>query len=71
MKKIYLIISKGKIFRADRKNRIPYYPVVAGYSSTIHKEMGQTIPHIILVFNCHYLSPTVGYVALSRLILSI
>ena len=47
-------------------NRIPYYPIVAGYSSTIHKVMGQTLPHITLVFNCRYLSPAVGYVALSR-----
>ena len=28
--------------------------------------MGQTLPHVTLVFNCRFLSPTVGYVALSR-----
>ena len=27
-------------------NRIAYYPIVAGYSSTIHKVMGQTLPHV-------------------------
>ena len=47
-------------------NRMPYYPIVAGYSSTIHNVMGRTLPHITLVFNCRYLSPAVGYVALSR-----
>ena len=47
-------------------NRIPYYPIVGGYSSTMHKVMGQTLPHITLVFKCRYLSPAVGYVALSR-----
>ena len=47
-------------------NRIPYYPIVAGYSSAINKVTGQTLPHITLVFNCRYLSPAVGYVALSK-----
>ena len=45
-------------------NGIPYYPIVAGYSSTTHEVMGQTLPHITLVFNCPFLSPTVGYLAL-------
>ena len=47
-------------------NRQPYYPIVAGYSFTIHKVMGQTLPHVTLVFDTRFLSPAVGYVALSR-----
>ena len=47
-------------------NRIPYYLIAAGYSSTIHKIMGQTLPHITLVINCRYLGLAVGYVAISR-----
>ena len=47
-------------------NLMSYYAIVAGYSSTIHKVMGETLLHITLVFNCRYLSPAVGYVALSR-----
>ena len=53
-------------------NRIPYYPIAACYLSTIHKVIGQTLPHLSLVFNCRYFSPAVGYVVLyTRLILSI
>ena len=47
-------------------NRILYYLIVAGYSPTIHKVMGQTLAHVTLVFNRWYLSPSVRYVALSR-----
>ena len=47
-------------------NRQPYYPIVAGYSFTVHKVMGQTLPHVTLVFDTRFLSPAVGYVALSR-----
>ena len=47
-------------------NRIPCYPIVVGYSSTIYKVIGQKFPHITLVFNSRYMSPAVGYVALSR-----
>ena len=43
-----------------------YYPIVAGYASTVHKVMGQTLSHIILVFDMRVLSQGVGYVALSR-----
>ena len=43
-----------------------YYPIVVGYASTVHKVMGQTLAHIILVFDIRILSPAVGYVALSR-----
>ena len=45
---------------------IPYHPLVAGHSSTVHKVMGQTLPYATLVFDCRYLNPAVGYVALSR-----
>ena len=48
------------------RNREPYYPIVAGYCSTIHKVKGQTLPHVTLVFDSRFLSPAVGYVALSR-----
>ena len=47
-------------------NHTPYYPIAPGYSSTIHKVMGQTLRHVSLVFNCRYLSPAVRYVTLSR-----
>ena len=48
------------------RNREPYYPIVAGYCSTIHKVKGQTLPYVTLVFDSRFLSPAVGYVALSR-----
>lgn len=47
-------------------DQTPYYPVVAGYCSTIHIIMGQTLKHITLVFDSRYLAPAVVYVALSR-----
>ena len=47
-------------------NREPYYPIVAGYCFTIHKVMGQTLSHVTLAFDSRFLSPAVGYVALSR-----
>ena len=47
-------------------DRQPYYPIVAGYCFTMHKVMGQTLPHVTLVFDSQFLSPAVGYVALSR-----
>ena len=43
-----------------------YYPIVPGYASTVHKVMGQTLQHVTLVFDTRILSPTVRYVALSR-----
>ena len=43
-----------------------YFPLVAGYASTVHKVMGQTLQHITLVFDIQMLSRVVGYVALSR-----
>ena len=43
-----------------------YFPLVAGYASTVHKVMGQTLKHVTLVFDLRMLSPAVGYVALSR-----
>ena len=48
------------------QDRTPYYPIVAGYFFTMHKGMGQTLPHVTLIFDCRFLSPAVGYVALSR-----
>ena len=42
-------------------NREPYYPIVAGYCSIIHKVMEQTLPHVTLVFDCRFLRPAVGY----------
>ena len=47
-------------------NGLEYFPIVAGYASTIPKVMGQTLKHVILVFDIWMLSPAVGYVALSR-----
>ena len=43
-----------------------YFHLIAGYASTVHKVMGQTLQHITLVFDIKMLSPAVGYVALSR-----
>ena len=43
-----------------------YFPLVAGYASTVHKVMGQILQHVTCVFDIQMLSPTVGYVALSR-----
>ena len=48
------------------RGREEYYPIVAGYESTIHKVMGRTLQHITLAFDMRMLSPVVGYVALSR-----
>ena len=39
-----------------------YFPIVAGYTSTVHKVMGQTLQHVTLVFDIRILSPAVGYV---------
>ena len=43
-------------------------PIVAGYASTVHKVMGQTLQHqhITLAFDIRMLSRAIGYVALSR-----
>ena len=43
-----------------------YFPIVAGYASTVHKVMGQILQHVTLAFDIQILSPAVGYVALSR-----
>ena len=48
------------------RDRTPYYPLVPAYCFTVHKVMGQTIPHVTLVFDSRYLPPAVGYVALPR-----
>ena len=44
-----------------------YYPIVAGYASTIHKVVGQTLQHITLAFDIQRLFLALGYIALSRL----
>ena len=36
-----------------------YFPIVAGYASTVHKVMGQTL-HVTLAFGVRILSPAVG-----------
>ena len=32
-------------------NKTVYYPIVAGYASTVHKVMGQDIEHVTLAFD--------------------
>ena len=49
------------------ENRCQYYPLVAGYYSTVHKIMGQDLDHVTLTFGLRTLAPAVGYVALSRI----
>lgn len=41
-----------------------YHSIVAGYASTVHEVMGQTLSHMTLAFSNK--SPAIGYVALSR-----
>ena len=48
------------------RDRNPYYPIVAGHSSSIRKVMGQTLPLVTLVFDSCFLSRALGYGALSR-----
>ena len=48
------------------ENACQYYPLGAWYSSTVHKIIGQDLHDITLAFDLRTLSPTVGYVALSR-----
>ena len=43
-----------------------YFPIVAGYASTVHKVMRQTLKHVTFTFDIPILSPTIRYVALSR-----
>ena len=69
-------IDKNTIFVQTANAMVPvfpvysdgqeYFPIVAGYASTIHKVMGQTLQHVTLAFDMRMLSPAVGYVALSR-----
>ena len=37
-----------------------------GYTSNVHKVIGQAVEHVTLVFDMRMLSLAVGYVALSR-----
>ena len=46
-------------------NQVCYYPIVPWYASTVHKIMGQDIPHVTLAFDLKTMSSAVGYVALS------
>ena len=48
------------------RERTPYYSLVLAYCFTVHKVMGQTIPHVTLIFNSRNLAPALGNVALSR-----
>ena len=34
-----------------------YFPIVAGFASTVHKVMGPTLDHITLAFDIRMLSP--------------
>ena len=43
-----------------------YYPLTPAYSSTVHKIMGQDLPHVTLAFEDKVLPAAVGYVALTR-----
>ena len=42
-----------------------YYPVRLGYSTTLHKIQGATLPHITIWLDCPYVRAA-AYVALSR-----
>ena len=56
------IIPVFAVFKDEQQ----YFPLVAGYASTVHKVMGQILQHVTCVFDIQMLSPAVGYVALSR-----
>ena len=43
-----------------------YYPLTPAYSSTVHKIMGQDLPHVTLAFEDKVLPAAVGYVGLTR-----
>ena len=43
-----------------------YYPLTPAYSSTVHKIMGQDLPHVTLAFEDKVLLAAVGYVVLTR-----
>ena len=53
---------------AANSQRQEYFPIVPGYATSIHKVMGQTLQHVTLVFDVRMLSPAIGYVALSRVV---
>lgn len=42
-----------------------YFPVRLGYSTTLHKIQGATLPHVTIWLDCPYVRAA-GYVALSR-----
>ena len=43
-----------------------YYPLTPAYSSSVHKIMGQDLPHVTLALEDKVLPAAVGYVALTR-----
>ena len=49
------------------ENWCHYYLLVAGYTSTVHKIMGEDLEHVTLAFDLKTSSPAVVYAALSRM----
>ena len=66
-------LSKGKIVniylvtttKVDG-SRKSMYPFVPAYAITICKSQGQTLPNVIVWFNCMYVPADAAYVAVSR-----
>ena len=54
------------IYPLFNTNLQQYYPIVAGYSTTIHKAQGKTLDHATLWFDTDIASPGTGYAAVSR-----
>lgn len=64
-----IFVKRGDTFSSrisGFRDREPYYPIVAGYSLTIRKVKGKILPHVTLIFDCHFLNPAITYVVLSR-----
>ena len=47
------------------ENRVVHFPLRLGYTSTLHKEQGATLPHVTLWLDVANM-PAAAYVALSR-----
>lgn len=47
------------------ENRVVHFPLRLGYSSTLHKVQGATLPHVTLWLDVANM-PAAAYVALSR-----
>ena len=43
-----------------------YYPLIAGYATTIYKAQGKTLDHVTIWFDNNIISPGTGYTAISR-----